>query len=194
MARPSLTPGPTLQTARLTLRPPVEADLDAWAALTADPVARQHLGGPKPRPVAWRSLATHAGSWALRGFGMFSVLHRASGRWVGHVGPWCPEAWPGTEVGWSLLRDAWGQGYATEAATAAIGWAVTALGWTDIIHTIAPANLASAAVAQRLGSVNRGVVRMPEPFAGETVDLWVRHRKPGLPEAGLPDPAHFRRG
>ena len=113
-----------------------------------------------------------AGSWVLRGYGMFSVIERRSGRWIGHVGPWSPEGWPGTEVGWSLARDAWGQGYATEAAAASMDWAVATLGWTDIIHTIKPGNLASAAVAKRLGSVNRGPVRLPEPFAADTVDLW----------------------
>ena len=130
------------------------------------------MGGKRSRPVAWRAMATMAGSWALRGYGMFSVLERYGGRWVGHVGPWCPDGWPGTEVGWSIARDRWGRGYATEAAAAAIDWAIDTLGWTDIVHTIAAENLPSAAVARRLGSVNRGPVRLPEPFATETVDLW----------------------
>jgi RimJ/RimL family protein N-acetyltransferase len=167
-----LSANPTIQTARLTLRPPVEGDLDGWAAMMADEVAMLHMGGPKPRAVAWRSMATIAGSWALRGHGMFSVIERASGRWVGRVGPWCPEQWPGTEVGWSIVRDSWGQGYATEAATASIEWAIGTLGWTDIVHVIAPENLQSAAVARRLGSYNRGPTPVPPPFETHRVDLW----------------------
>jgi RimJ/RimL family protein N-acetyltransferase len=162
----------TIETARLILRPPVEADLDGWAAMVADGPAMLHMGGAKPRPAAWRGLAMMAGSWALRGHGMFSVIERSSGRWVGRVGPWHPEGWPGTEIGWSIVRESWGRGYATEAAAASIAWAIGELGWTDIVHVIAPANTQSAAVARRLGSANRGPTPLPAPFEDEQADLW----------------------
>jgi RimJ/RimL family protein N-acetyltransferase len=108
----------------------------------------------------------------LRGHGMFSVIERSSGRWVGRVGPWHPEGWPGTEIGWSIVRDSWGRGYATEAAAASIEWAIGELGWTDIVHVIAPTNTQSTAVARRLGSANRGPTALPAPFEGEEADLW----------------------
>ena len=73
---------PTIETARLTLRPPVEADLEGWAAFMAD---------TRPCPVAWRGMAATAGSWVLRGFGRFSVVERASGRRIGRAGPLRPE-------------------------------------------------------------------------------------------------------
>ncbi len=113
-----------------------------------------------------------AGSWALHGFGMFSVIEKASGRWIGRVGPWRPEGWPGTEIGWGLLTGAQGQGYAVEAATASIDWAVDHLGWDDVIHTIDPANLASIGLAQRLGSTNRGPGRLPAPYEDRAIDVW----------------------
>ncbi len=163
---------PTLETSRLILRLPQESDLDRWADFMADPEASRFLGGPLPRAVAWRGMATMAGSWMLRGFGMFSVVERASGRWIGRVGPWQPEAWPGQEVGWGLARDAWGQGYATEAATRAMEWAFEELGWPETIHTINPENAASIALARRLGSVNRGPGRMPPPYEDQRVDVW----------------------
>ncbi len=169
---PGTLSGPTLQTARLLLRPPVEADLDGWAALVADPEAMRFLGGPGPRSVAWRSMAVTAGMWALRGCGMFSVIERSTGRWLGRVGPNHPEGWPAAEVGWSLLRDARGRGYASEAATAAINWVFDALGWAQVAHVIAPDNAASAAVAAQLGSVNRGFTRLPAPYEADRVDLW----------------------
>lgn len=173
----AVAPGPTLRTARLILRPTASEDLDAWAAMMADPEAARFIGGVQPRAAAWRGMASMAGSWALNGFGMFSLIEAASGAWVGRVGPWAPEGWPGTEVGWSLTRQAWGRGYAQEAASAAIDWAFDSLGWLEVVHCIDPANLASARVAQRLGSANRGPGRLPEPFAASPIDLWGQTRE-----------------
>lgn len=110
--------GPTIETERLVLRPPCAADFDAWAAFMADEEAARYVGGAVPRPLAWRAMAAMTGAWALQGFGMFSVLERSGGRWIGRVGPWMPDGWPGTEVGWGLAREAWGKGYAKEAASA----------------------------------------------------------------------------
>src|SRR6188768_2340194 len=154
--------GQTLETERLILRPPREEDLGGWAELMGDEEASRFIGGPLARPAAWRGMATMAGSWTLKGFGMFSVIEKASGRWLGRVGPWQPEGWPGTEVGWSLVRRAWGQGYAYESAEAAIDWAFDALGWTEVVHVIASDNTRSQALAARLGSANSGPTRMPE--------------------------------
>lgn len=167
-----IAPGPTLETERLILRPPADEDLDRWAQMMADPVAARFIGGQQPRATAWRFMATMAGSWALNGFGMFSVIEKTSGQWLGRIGPWRPEGWPGTEVGWGLHPDAWGRGYAIEAAAATIDWVVDHLGWTDVIHCIDPENRPSQAVAERLGSVNRGAGRLPPPFEDHVVDIW----------------------
>lgn len=169
--------GPTLDTERLILRPPVQADFDAWAAFLGDPEAARHIGGVQPRSAAWRSMASMTGGWALLGFSMFSVIEKVTGSWIGRLGPWAPEGWPGTEVGWGLTRAAWGKGYALEGATAAIDWAFDHLGWTEVIHTIGPENHASAALARRLGSVNRGPGRLPAPFEGLSVDIWGQSRE-----------------
>ena len=96
--------GPTFETDRLILRPPVQSDLDAYAAMMADEEAARFIGGTSPRSAVWRALTSVAGSWALMGFGMFSVIERSSGRWVGRLGPWQPDGWPGTEIGWGLAR------------------------------------------------------------------------------------------
>jgi RimJ/RimL family protein N-acetyltransferase len=169
--------GLTLRTERLVLRPPQAEDLDAWAGFMADPEASRVLGGAQPRALAWRSLTGAAGAWALYGFSMFSVVETASGRWVGRVGPIRPEGWPGPEVGWGLVRDAWGRGYATEAAAACIDWAFDTLGWDDVIHTIDPDNRASQAVAIRLGSQNRGPGVLPPPYEGQPADIWGQSRQ-----------------
>jgi RimJ/RimL family protein N-acetyltransferase len=145
-------PGPVLETARLRLRPPGSDDFDAWAAMLADEPVARFVGGVQGATGAWRSLSSVAGAWALYGFGMFSVVERASGRWIGRIGPWQPAGWPGPEIGWALVRDAWGQGYATEAAARTATWARDALGWTHMIHPIHPDNAPSMRVAMRLGS------------------------------------------
>jgi RimJ/RimL family protein N-acetyltransferase len=162
---------PTLETERLLLRPPLAEDLDGWAEMMGDEEAARFVGGLQSRAGSWRGMATMAGSWALHGFGMFSVIEKASGRWVGRLGPWCPEGWPGTEVGWGLVRSAWGKGYATEGAAASIDWAVEALGWTEVIHCIDPANLGSIRVAERLGSRRLRHGKLPPPFETE-VEIW----------------------
>ncbi len=163
---------PVIETKRLILRRPVESDLNDWATFMADDVATRYLGGRQARSVAWRGMATVAGSWALRGHGMFSVIERASGRWIGRIGPWNPEGWPGTEVGWGVIRDVWGRGYGYEGATAAMEWAFNVLRWQEIIHCIDPENAPSAALAAKLGSTNHGPGQMPAPYASGRVDIW----------------------
>jgi RimJ/RimL family protein N-acetyltransferase len=159
--------GLELATARLLLRPPRREDFDDWASFAADAEATRFLGGPQPRAVAWRAFGLMAGSWALYGFGMFSVLERATGRWIGRVGPWRPDGWPGNEIGWGLLPEVAGRGYATEAASATIDWALAALGWDDFIHCIAADNHRSVALAERLGSRWQRRARMPAPIGTE---------------------------
>lgn len=164
--------GPTIETERLILRPPAVEDFPRWAETMADPDTARFIGGVQAPAQVWRTLMAQAGMWALTGEGMFSVIERASGLWIGRIGPLHPYEWPGTEVGWTLRRDATGKGYAVEAAAAAMDYAFTHLGWTDVIHCIAPENRASAQVAQRLGSTNRGPGVMPPPFQDEAVDIW----------------------
>ena len=164
--------GPIIETERLILRTTRAEDLDGWAELMGDEEAARFIGGTQTRAGSWRGMACMAGSWMMHGFAMFSIIEKESGRWVGRTGPWRPEGWPGTEVGWGVLRSAWGRGYATEAAEASIDWAFDNLGWDDVIHCIDPDNLASAGVARRLGSANRGPGKLPPPFEHYCVDIW----------------------
>jgi RimJ/RimL family protein N-acetyltransferase len=163
---------PHIQTERLLLRPPTQEDFPAFADMMADGDHVRFIGGFQPRATAWRTWAALAGSWSLLGFGMFSVIERGTGQWIGRIGPWVPEGWPGNEVGWGLTRAATGKGYGVEAATAALDWTFNTLGWSDVIHIIAPDNLPSAALATRLGSTNLGPTKMPEPFDHHRVDAW----------------------
>lgn len=143
----------------------------------ADEATARFIGGVSPRAVCWRQLMTMIGSWHANGFAMFSVIDKETGRWVGRVGPWLPEGWPGTEIGWAIVRDRWGRGYAAEAAVASADWAFEMLGWTDVIHSIAPANTASQRVAQKLGSRNLGPGTLPPPFQNDPIELWGQTRE-----------------
>src|SRR5438270_8909308 len=96
------------------------------------------------------------GHWQLRGFGLWAVEERETGLLAGRAGCWRPEGWPGLEVGWTLRREFWGRGYATEAARAALGHAFTALRQTHVISLIRPENARSLAVARRLGMCHEG--------------------------------------
>jgi RimJ/RimL family protein N-acetyltransferase len=164
--------GPVLNTERLTLRPIAMEDFPRWAEMMADPEASRFLGGPQPAATVWRGFMTMAGAWSLTGVSMFSVIERDTGLWLGRIGPWRPEGWPGTEVGWGLHPDAQGKGYGAEAATAAIDYAFDVLGWTDVIHCIDPDNTPSQRLAERIGSSNLGPTRLPPPFHELTMERW----------------------
>lgn len=145
---------PVLETERLRLRGWRENDLDPFAEMMADVEVARFLTAdrrPLDRHAAWRSMAIFAGHWALKGYGLFVVEEKASGAFVGRVGPWEPEGWYGFEVGWGLMRRSWGKGYATEAAKAAGDWAFAAFDLPRVISVIHVDNRASQRVAQRLG-------------------------------------------
>jgi RimJ/RimL family protein N-acetyltransferase len=168
---------PQLETARLILRPTQLSDFEGWAAMMADAEAARFIGGVQQRAVAWRGFLSMAGAWRVQGFGMFSVIEKESGQWVGRVGPWKPDGWPGNEIGWAIRRESWGRGYATEAAVATIGWAFENLGWSDMIHCIAPANLPSQRVAGKLGSRNQGRGQLPAPYEDVLIEVWGQRRE-----------------
>src|SRR4030095_11170155 len=102
-----------IETPRLLLRVPRLDDLDPWASMMADEETARFIGGVMPRAVVWRGLMTMIGSWHATGFAMFSVIEKATGRWVGRLGPWQPDGWARTGGGWALLRRTRGTGYAT---------------------------------------------------------------------------------
>ena len=142
---------PTLETERLILRAPCEADVGPEAEFFASDRA-VFLGGQQPREQVWRMVATLIGHWHIRGYGFFGVEEKATGTYVGHVGPWCPEGWPEREIGWTMMNGFEGKGYAFEAAIAARAWAYDKLGWTTAISLIDPNNTRSIALAKRLNA------------------------------------------
>jgi RimJ/RimL family protein N-acetyltransferase len=164
-----------LTTPRLTLRVPRIEDFERYAEMFADP-ATAIIGGPHTRADAWRRFLQMPGAWLLQGFAMFSVIETATGRWLGQAGPWYPDQWPGTEVGYAFHPDARGHGYCTEACAAAMDWAFDVLGWAEVIHSIRADNVASQAVARRLGATNRGPGRAIPLHEGQPIEIWGQTR------------------
>lgn len=146
------TTAPDLLTDRLRLRMPRLEDFEHRAAFYASPRA-VHEEGPVGRVMAWRIWASEVGQWPLLGYGPFSVEARASGAYVGEVGIYHPVGFPEPELGWFVVPEAEGKGYATEAARAVMAWAHQTFGWDHVINIIAPGNDRSIALARRLGGV-----------------------------------------
>jgi RimJ/RimL family protein N-acetyltransferase len=139
-----------IETHRLVLRPLGLADIDEFAALHDDPEVTRFVRRLE-RPEAEERLRLAEREWLERGHGMFAVLDGASGRFLGRVGL---KYWPQfdeTEVGWVLRRNAWGHGYATEAARACLDWGFSSLDVPYLTAMIQPENDASIRVARRLG-------------------------------------------
>ena len=149
---PHLAGTPTLETERLILRGPEGRDWEGWAELACTNRA-QYIGGPYTRPLAFRAWGHVIGQWVIRGFGSFVCVDKATGKAIGHVGPWYPEGWPEKELGWTIWDPAYeGSGYAHEAVTRAREYAYRELGWTTAVSYIDKPNVRSIALAERLGA------------------------------------------
>jgi RimJ/RimL family protein N-acetyltransferase len=150
-------------------------DADVASFLTANKT-------PDSREDRWRQFASYLGHWQMRDFGWFSVIEKDSGEWVGRVGPWMPEGWPGLECGWSISREHWGKGYAPEAAIASIKWTFEKLPeLSRIISVIDPDNHNSQAVARKIGEQNTGEVC---DYWGLKLDIWAAERNSWLKRFG----------
>lgn len=167
---------PTLHTDRLTLRMLVDSDLDGYAELYGDVEAARYIGGDGralTRAEAWRNMAMVVGHWHLRGFGMWAVVEKTTNAFVGRIGFFEPEDWPGFELGWAILPRYWGQGFATEGARAALAHAFDDLGRDHVISLIHPDNARSIRVAERLGERLEGTTMLN----GIEVRVYGTHRR-----------------
>jgi RimJ/RimL family protein N-acetyltransferase len=150
-----------LETDRLILRMWQENDFDSYARICADPDVMRYLGGKVlSRAEAWRHMALMIGHWHLRGYGHWAVEEKETGTFAGRIGFFNPDGWPGFEIGWTLGREFWGKGYATEGARRALAYAFDELGKKHVISLIHPENLASIRVAERLGEKPEGTAEI----------------------------------
>ena len=144
-----------LATDRLLLRQWRPEDLDPFAALGADPEVMRYFPSTHDRERSEEVAREFASAIDELGWGFWAVEVRHGAPFIGFVGLGEPgfEAhfMPAVEVGWRLAREHWGQGYATEAARAAVEFGFDQLGLDEIVAMSAPANARSRRVMERLG-------------------------------------------
>ncbi len=177
---------PVIETPRLRLRPLRESDLDALAALNANPDVTRFLGPGKTlnRAETWRQIACFMGHQQIRGYSILAIEDRASGAFIGRTGPWFPEMWPMLEVGWIVDPKWQRQGIASEAGRASLDWCFANLNIDRICSLIAPDNLASARVAAKLG----GQLDRRAEITGIPADIWVHQRPAEIPRPSMVEP------
>ncbi|WP_372782117.1 GNAT family N-acetyltransferase [Phenylobacterium sp.] len=144
-----------IETERLILRRWREADQEPYVAMMLDPQVSDWLGGPFDRAEALARIARNEAALETHGYGRMAMARRADGQFVGYCGlmPTAKELPFGSafEVGWSVAREAWGQGYAGEAARAAFADGFERLGLDEILAFTGAVNFRSQAVALKLG-------------------------------------------
>ncbi|MEM9516851.1 MAG: GNAT family N-acetyltransferase [Actinomycetota bacterium] len=163
----------SITTERLVLRSWRDSDADDFARMNADAEVMADLGGPLSRAASDGRLRAYAGTFDAHGITRWVVTDQA-GRFLGYCGtiPQPVEHALGRhhDVGWRLIRSAWGRGYATEAATAALTDVFTRAGVTEVFACTAPDNTRSQAVMERLGLERRPELDFTRHF--EAVGQW----------------------
>ena len=170
---------PVLETARLILRPFEVGDLDAQAAAMGDPGVMRYLGAsPLSREETWRRMLCAPGLWTILGFGYWAVVARDDRRYLGQLGfadfkrEMTPSIEGLPEIGWIFAPAAQGQGYATEAALAALAWGDAVLAPPEVVAIIDPGNVSSIRVAEKIGFNENE----PATYRGEPILLFRRRR------------------
>jgi RimJ/RimL family protein N-acetyltransferase len=140
-------------TARTILRPWREADRPAFAAMHADPEVMRDVNGPLTRAQSDGKMDRYGAALAEHGFCRWAVDDR-DGHFIGYAGVMPIPAHfplaPGFEVGWRLVRNAWGMGLASEAAAAALTDVFARTPLVEVLSYTAPDNIRSQAVMRRL--------------------------------------------
>jgi RimJ/RimL family protein N-acetyltransferase len=174
----------TLSTARLLLRPWRESDLEPFAAMNADPLVMEHFPAVQGREESDASARRAMRAVEERGWGWWAVEVIGGEPFIGFTGlavpPFEAHFTPCVEVGWRLARHAWGHGYATEGARAALAYGFGALGLAEIVSFTALTNRRSMAVMERLGMRRDGEFDHPRIAEGSPLRRHVLYRLRGL--------------
>ncbi len=148
---------PILETERLRLRAHRIDDFVHCAAMWADPEVTRYIGGkPFTEEEAWARLLRYVGHWSLLGFGYWVVEEKATGSFAGEMGfadykRDVPQLKGFPEIGWAIVSQAKGKGYATEGVRAAVAWGDAHFRSAPTACIIHPENLASIRVAEKCG-------------------------------------------
>lgn len=151
-----------IETDRLKLRQWCENDFDKYAAFYADKSNAKYVGGQKNTDEAWRYMALLIGHWHLKGFGYWAVDEKSSEDFVGCVGLWRSPGWPELELGYWLVNEHKGKGYAFEAAIKCKDYARNVLQASSLVSYIDPSNVASIKLAEKLGAKYENTIELLE--------------------------------
>jgi RimJ/RimL family protein N-acetyltransferase len=169
-----------IHTARLCLRPCREEDRDPFAELNADPVVMEFSPGPWPRAESDASFNRIQKHWSDHGFGVWVV--EVQGQFAGTLGFHHPrfEAFftPCVEIGYRLMPRWWNQGFATEAARAALHYVFERIGLQEVVAITTPANVRSRRVMEKLGMQYSGDFDHPGVPETGPLGLHVLYRLP----------------
>jgi RimJ/RimL family protein N-acetyltransferase len=169
-----------LTTDRLLLRNWRDADREPFAALNADPAVMEHFPSVQTREQSDQLIDRNLPLIEERGWGLWALEVRDTGRFIGFTGLSVPsfEAHflPAVEIGWRLSKDAWGNGYATEAARASLEHAFGPAGLEEVVSFTATTNLPSQRVMQRIGMVQDGEFDHPRLPDGHRLQRHVLYR------------------
>lgn len=161
MAEPFIIP--TRETERLLLRAFTKDDLNPFADMVADAEVMQmatYDGTPMSQAQAWNWLCLMLGHWHMRGYGIWAVEEKTTGELIGRIGLQFLDWFEDVELVWMLAKSAWGKGYASEGAGAAIKFGFETLKLPRIAAVIHCENQASIRLAERLGmELEKEVVR-----------------------------------
>lgn len=169
MTAPARFEIPTIVTDRLVLRAPRLEDFEHWAPFFASERS-QFERGPMGRKEGYRTWAADTALWLLRGYGPFGCDDRKTGVYVGEIGVYQPEGYPGPELGWFVIPEAEGKSYAYEAARAVLDWIRASFDWPFVTSIIDPRNARSIALGRRLGGVIDPALPGTDPG-----DMVIRH-------------------
>ena len=172
---------PELRTDRLLLRGWRAEDLPAFAALNADARVMEHFPAPLTRAQSDAFVQQRIEpQFAERGFGLWAVEVPGVTPFIGYVGllahSFEAHFTPCVEIGWRLAFSAWGHGYATEAARAALAFGFAEAGLEEIVSFTVPANHRSVAVMERLGMRYDGEFEHPRLPPGDPLRTHVLYR------------------
>lgn len=148
-----------LSTSRLLLRPLAAEDVDDLVRLHSDPKVTRFIGLFGNLDAGERIVAAEQ-HWATHGYGLMAVLNRNDGGFVGRCGLQNLPDRDEVELGWTLRRDAWGKGLATEAARACLAWAFDDIALTTVVSLIHPENGPAEHVAAKLGMHHDGATTL----------------------------------
>ncbi len=145
-----------IETDRLILRPWADADRAPFAAMNEDPAVMEFMPSRMTREQSDGMVGRFTEMLAEKGMTFYALEERASGEFIGAAGLFpvgqLPFA-PAVEIGWRLREQSWGQGYASEAARAALRQGFDALGLDEIVAYTAALNVRSQRVMERIGMV-----------------------------------------